>query len=165
MTAKERERFAAIHHVVHEYANFVSSAEMVLHGTDIDGLRFNPPINTHISHSFYLNCRKLADFFQGQKNGDDILAEHYVGDLPVSDKWRIHINKQLVHVTYFRDKNAKEINRQACEALYKELKSAWREFRTRLPKVYAEEFTKKVKARKDPYQDGTLSEFRFYDLD
>ena len=53
-------RVLAIHHVVHEYASLESSAEMVLSGEDIYGNVFEPPINTHVSHAFYLNCRKLC---------------------------------------------------------------------------------------------------------
>lgn len=80
MTDLEQHRLSVIVHVVHEYANFVSSAEMLLSGCDIDGVPFKPPINTHISHAFYLNCRKLADLFQNKvgPDKDDIMSEHYV---------------------------------------------------------------------------------------
>ena len=79
MTAKQKKRLEAIHHVVHDYANFVSSAEMVLTGKDIDGNFLKPPINTHVSHAFYLNCRKLADFFLNlSRQGDNIIAKNYV---------------------------------------------------------------------------------------
>ena len=123
MTALEQPRFSAIVHVVHEYANFVSSAEMVSSGCDVDGVP--PPINTHVSHAFYLNCRKLADLFQNKlgRDKDDIMAEHYVSKfyatLPVSTNWRVPMNKQLAHVTYARHTSAREIDRSACEALYK----------------------------------------------
>jgi hypothetical protein len=79
---------------------------MVLSGQDIEGTAFKPPINTHVSHAFYLNCRKLADFFQDKRGPekDDIAAEDYVPGfsprLPISDNWRVPINKQLAHVTY-----------------------------------------------------------------
>ena len=49
MTALEQQRFNAIVHVVHEYANFVSSADMVLSGYGIDSMPFKPPINTQAS--------------------------------------------------------------------------------------------------------------------
>ena len=51
----------AVHHVVHEYANFVSTAEMVLTGLNVDGTPIVPPTNTHISHAFFLNFRKQAE--------------------------------------------------------------------------------------------------------
>ena len=56
-------RLDGVHHVVHEYANFVSSAEMATTGKHL-GKGFDPPVNTHISHAFLLNCRKMADFFE-----------------------------------------------------------------------------------------------------
>ena len=172
MTALEQQRFNAIVHVVHEYANFVSSADMVIGGCGIDGMPLKPPINTHVSHAFYLNCRKLADLFQNKLGTDkgDIIAEHYAPGfyavLPVSAKWREPINKQLAHVTYARDMSAREVDRSACIALYKELQDSWREFRKALVGgLYEEEFKNQVKRRKDPYPNGQLSEFRFCDLD
>jgi hypothetical protein len=76
MTLKQQRSFDAIVHIVHEYANFVSSAVMVLNGYDIDGVPFQSPINTHISHAFFLNCRKLADFFQNtpSQQNDNIMV-------------------------------------------------------------------------------------------
>jgi hypothetical protein len=169
MTTDERRRFKAIHHVVHEFANFVSSAEMVLAGVDIYGKPFKAPINTHVSHAFYLNCRKLADFFQNRKYLDDIKAEHFVpgykAKLPVFDRWRARIDKQLAHVTYTRDTDSREMGRRTQRALYTELQTAWRRFRRKLPQLYADQFAKKVWQRKAPDRDGQLSEFRFYELD
>jgi hypothetical protein len=169
MTPEERKRFKVIHHVVHEYANFVSSAEMVLTGVDIYGEPFEPPINTHLSHAFYLNCRKLADFFQNRRYPDDVKAEHFVpghrAKLPVFDSWRTRIDKQLAHVTYTRDTAAREIRQRTQRALYKELRAAWRQFRKKLPRLYGDQFTKKVSERKAPDRKGRPSEFRFYDLD
>ncbi len=172
MTEQEKQqRLKAVHHVVHEYTNFISSAEMVKTGLDTDGVPFKPPINTHVSHAFYLNCRKLADFFRNAKSkeGDNIMAEHFApgfkAALPVCTDWRLPMNKQLAHVTYARDMSAREIDRAACEALYKELKDTWREFRKGLlGGPFEDEFTKKIKERK-PYPNGQLSEFRHYDLD
>lgn len=171
MNARQKIRLDAIHHVVHEYANFVSAAEMVLDGLDIDGVPFKAPINTHVSHAFYLNCRKLADFFRNttSRQGHPVMAKHYVkgfkAAVRVCMRWRSPMNKQLAHIDYARDLNAQEIDKAACKALYKELKVTWRKFRKRLREPYKSEFAKKIKERKDPHLDGTLSEFRFYDLD
>ncbi len=129
--------------------------------------------NKHARQSrFLLHCRKLADLFQNKlgPEKDDILAENYLpgfcAALPVSTKWRIPMNKQLAHVTYARDTSAREIDRSACEALYKELKDIWREFRKGLVGgLYEAEFENQVRKRKEPHANGQLSEFRFYDLD
>jgi hypothetical protein len=168
--ASETPQILAIHHLVHEYANFVSSAEMTIHGKDTDGEFFKPPLNTHVSHAFYLNCRKLSDFFQNKRLGnDDVVAMHFVvgywASLPICEEWRNHINKQLTHVTYFRDVGSREIDKAAQVALYCELRETWREFRRQLPDLYAAEFVKKLKERKEPYATGALSEFRHYNLD
>lgn len=168
--ASSTPQILAIHHIVHEYANFVSSAEMTLHGKDVNGDFFRPPINTHVSHAFYLNCRKLADFFQNKTAGNDnVVAMHFVvgflARLPVCDDWRKPINKQLAHVAYARDISAREIDKTAQAALYCELREAWREFRRRLPVEYGEEFTRKVAERKQPYPNGDPSEFAGYNLD
>ncbi len=172
MTAEEKKLRRAIRHIVHEYANFVSSAEMVLHGTDVDGRCFKPPINTHVSHAFYLNCRKLADFFlnrQDRWEQDTVLANQYSSGysvrLRVYRRWCKRINKQLAHITYARDTKAREIKKRTLQLLYAEFKTTWRRFRKMLPKLYADEFVKQIKKRKSPYRNGEPSEFRSYDLD
>jgi hypothetical protein len=168
---EEQKRLAAIHHVVHEYANFVSSAEMVITGKDVEGRYFKPPINTHVSHAFYLNCRKLADFFQNARSreGDNIMAEHFVPgyttQLDVCDDWRGPINKQLAHKTYARDESTREISRDAERGLYSELRETWRGFRNQLPEPYRSEFESKVKERKSPLPTGESSPFKIYNLD
>jgi hypothetical protein len=142
---------------------------MVLTGLDIDGKYFTPPINTHVSHAFYLNCRKLADFFQNRKQTEDVKAEHFVpgyeARLPVFSRWRTRIDQQLAHVTYKRDIRSRELKSRTQDLLYKELRTAWRGFRQRLPKLYGDQFVKKVKQKKAPNRKGVPSGFRSYDLD
>ena len=171
MTVQERKYWKAIRHVVHEYANFVSSAEMTLTGKDIKGSHFESPINTHVSHAYYLNCRKLADFFLSiqSKQSDNVLANEYVSGftvaLRVHKRRRGRINKQLAHITYARNSGSREIKKRTQGLLYLELKKTWRLFRKRLPKLYADEFVRQLKKRKAPHRNGQLSEFRYYDLD
>jgi hypothetical protein len=73
-------RAKAIRHVVHEYANFVSSSEIVITGSHRSrGL--DSPINHHVAHALFLNCRKLREFFSPSnpaKNPQDITTAHYV---------------------------------------------------------------------------------------
>lgn len=163
MTETVKKRRKAIHHIVHDYANFVSSAEMTITGVH-KTTGFDPPINTHIVHAFYLNCRKMADFFAGScKEPDDIIAGHYVStttfSLPVSEEWRVPINKQLAHLTYSRVTKAREITRPAQKALYKELKAAWKQFGKHLPQPYRSRFEQEIALKL-----GKKSEFHIYDL-
>jgi hypothetical protein len=86
----------AVHHVVHDYANFVSSAELAMTGHHL-GKVIEAPINTHIFHAFLLNCRKMADFFGKRTKEDDVIADDYVSGftvpLPSCDLWREPVNK------------------------------------------------------------------------
>ena len=149
----------AIHHVVHDYANFVSSAEMVITGKHL-GKFLDPPVNTHIFHAFLLNGRKMADFF-GKGQNDDVIAEHYVPGFTFAlDKWtvwRVPVNKQLAHITYARDTNPKEITSQVIHDMYNELKMAWKEFCKQLSEPYASKFEQEIK-------DKLRTEFRDLDL-
>lgn len=158
---------SAIHHVVHDYANFASSARMRRTGKDSCGNALLPPVNTHVGHAFYLNCRKIADFLQN-KNGrenDDVLAGHYVPGfkacLPTNDKLRGPLNKQLAHVTYTRISDPHDIQPAECDQMEDEIRSEWRRFLRELKKLnqgYADEFERNLTERKN-------SEFRHCDLD
>jgi hypothetical protein len=149
-------------YVVHEYANFVSSAEMVTTGQHL-GKGFDPPVNTHISHAFLLNCRKMADFFSKRLKEDDVIADDYVPgftfQLCKCDLWRDPVNKQLPHITYTRDTDPREITKQANFDMYDELKQAWKIFRGALTSTFAAKFEKEIKDKLKPE-----SEFRDLDL-
>lgn len=169
MTPEEQKRFDAIHDVVHDYANFVSSAEMMITGKDATGAFLQPPTNTHVAHAFYLNCRKLADFFKSRGRPTDVKAEDYATGLQptltVFDSWRDPIDKQLAHISQLRAVHAREITTTVSKDLYAELKAAWRDFRKQVDAKYAGEFANQIAKRKAPHADGTPSEFRSYDLD
>ena len=158
----------AIHHVVHEYANFISSAEMVL-GADTSGAVLTAPANTHVAHAFYLNCRKMADFLQNRKDGDDVMAEHFIPGFTASlteyELRRRTLNKQLAHISYRRD-SPEEITPAQQLALHDEIRKGWGEFRRQLQGgKYQTEFTEQVRIRQAPDAKGEPSEFRYYDLD
>jgi hypothetical protein len=135
------------HHIVHDYANLVSSAEMVLTGQHLRK-GFDPPVNSHIFHAFLLNSRKIADFFGTSTNQDDILASHYVPafvhSLPHCDAWRVPVNKQLAHLTYTRDHGAKEITNQADHDIYHELKQTWKDFQGKLQEPFGSKFRQEI---------------------
>lgn len=56
MRPSEAELLYSVRHVVYEYANLVSSGELL-------ALQHAYPINTHLQDAFLLSCRKMADFF------------------------------------------------------------------------------------------------------
>jgi|SRR5579863_1636812 len=155
-----------VQHIGHEYANFVSSAEMRKTGNH----RVKPldsPINTHIAHAFLLNCRKMACFFAGPPPSNpkwsDIFAVDYVGGfIAVLDHWGLWkdaVDKQLAHITYTRGVTPREITPQADIDMENEIKTAWKAFLTPPPPLsnpYGPKFEQAI-------ADRLNSEF--YDLD
>ena len=156
----ETVRFDGIHHVVHDYANFVSSAEMVTTGKHL-GKGLSAPVNTHLFHAFLLNCRKIADFFDKRSKEDDVIADDYVPGftvkLPNCALWRDPVNKQLTHITYTRWAKPKEITTQANIDMYNEFKKAWKDFQRGLLNPFAKKFEQEI--------TNKLLELGFRDLD
>lgn len=162
VTAQEWEdlRVRCVHHVVHDYANFVSSAEMVISGQHLKK-GFDPPVNSHLFHAFLLDSRKIADFFRRCANADEIIAGHYVpgfvASLPHCNAWRVPVNKQLAHLTYARDDAAKEITPRAIRETYDRLKQVWKDFQGKLREPFRSRFRQEI-------TDKLATEFRGLDL-
>ncbi len=70
---RDEKRLKAVHHVVHDYANLLSSGSLT------QDKSVKPPFNTHVQHAFLLNCRKLADFFRKSSDDRDIVAADFLG--------------------------------------------------------------------------------------
>jgi hypothetical protein len=62
MTADERRRCPE-HHVVHDYANLVSAGVLITTPQFNQDLEMCHWANGHVWHMFYVNCRKLFEFF------------------------------------------------------------------------------------------------------
>lgn len=106
MTTEERRKRPA-HHVVHDYANLVSSGRLALDGAH-KGIPLVPPINTHVGHAFYMNCRKMYEFFTypPKRNSRYLRAQQFLRE-PVPFKglfkhWnkvvQQHMDIHLLHV-------------------------------------------------------------------
>ena len=81
---KEEKLLKAVHHVVHDYANLVSSGMMAVTGCH-HGTQLVPPVNTHVGHAFLVNCRKMSDFFTKSPQQDDIWAGDFLGHMVAFD--------------------------------------------------------------------------------
>ena len=163
MTEQER-NLKAVHHVVHDYANLVSSGTMVVDGGH-RGKGFIPPINKHVGDAFLVNCRKIYDFFthklsteqsigSSKKNKkDDILAAHFLKrkltfDLSNWSLWHEAMNKQLMHVTFARVKQPKKWEGHDENKLsLDEFMEAWKEFRRNLEEPYKSRFDSEIAKR------------------
>src|SRR5271170_5632766 len=62
MTHEER-RKRPEHHVVHDYANLVSSGILITDSAWNHKLYELRPTNSHVWHAFNMNCRKMFEFF------------------------------------------------------------------------------------------------------
>jgi len=118
--------FAAIEHVVYEYANLMCAGFYSIHG--------DASWRTNADDAFLLGYRKLGDFLMNDypRKDDDILALDYLPAgtprtwyLPTWEGWRPHMNKQLTHIAYARvTAPASGITRSGSHCLSKS--SEWR---------------------------------------
>jgi hypothetical protein len=76
MTPEER-RLRPEHHVVHDYANLVSSWRL-RDPVYIAQLLNIPTANGHAWHAFYMNCRKMYEFFTYQRSKTYLTAQQFV---------------------------------------------------------------------------------------
>jgi|SRR5579862_881858 hypothetical protein len=136
-----------IEHVVFEYSNFICAhhyMEANPEGGALVVLVFN---------AFLVNCRQLMDFLGKVRSSRRyVLAVHYSRNpyrvlLPVSEKRRDAIDRQLAHISYGRvtDPRSELSDAQTRRDLFAELRGAFRDF---LPTVkeeaHREEFTSRL---------------------
>jgi hypothetical protein len=155
---KEQKRLAAVHHVVHDYTNLVSSGTLTK-------TALKAPINTHVQHAFLLNCRKMAAFFLNLGEDDDILSRDFVAPKKVGFKlsWKRHwqgaMNKQLLHLTYSRIDKAKPWDGTPNEVSLREFQAAWKKFLDNVEEPYRSKFSDEIALKLGP-----KSEFRSLEL-
>lgn len=156
MTEQER-NLAAVHHVVHDYANLVSSGTMVVSGHYLRK-GFDPPVNAHLQHAFLVNCRKMYEFFlyppSTNPKYDDVRAAHYLGRVETFDLsnwalWHEAMNKQLLHVTFARVERPKRWEGCNENRLFvEEFMKAWKAFRGHLKgTVYEPQFESEIREK------------------
>jgi len=103
MTPEER-RKRPEHHVVHDYANLVSSG--LLRQPEYVALLLQiPTANSHTWHAFYTNCRKMYEFFVYDPHPRYLRAQDFIGNkLPYAFKYwtandvQRHMEGHMMHV-------------------------------------------------------------------
>ena len=162
-------RIRAVCHIVHDYANLMSSG-MLTQAGPAQRAGVHPPLNSHIQHAFILNCRKIADFFKNSSKNDDIVANHFLSTnekfvLSEWEKWGRAMNKQLAHLTYARVTDPKPWDGyQDNKLLLDEFQSVWKTFLSKLHDPYKRAFDEEIAKRQQPYPNGDESEFKDLDL-
>jgi hypothetical protein len=152
----------AVAHVVHDYANLVSSGTMAVQGHH-KGQLLVPPMNTHVEQAFLLNCRKMGDFFlpPGSTHKDDITAAHFLCSevtfhLRDWSHLRTAMHRQLMHISAARVEDPLPWDGRAWDLLLlAEFKSAWALFRQNVREPFASRFDEAVSERLDSEFAGT----------
>ena len=109
MTNEER-RKRPEHHVVHDYANLISSG-LLRSDTYIAQLLNIPTANSHVWHAFYTNCRKMFEFFAYKPHDRYLRAHDFLGrELPYTfQHWthsvHHHMEGHMIHVGGDRTEN------------------------------------------------------------
>jgi hypothetical protein len=155
----------AVHHIVHDYANLMSSGTLT-QPDDAEKANIQPPVNTHIQHAFLLNCRKLADFFNNSTDWpDDIIAKHFTGSsekpiLKEWDYWGKPMDKQLAHLTYTRvTAPVPWDGYKANRLLLNEFQAAWKLFLNKVQEPFEVIFDSEISKK-----EQSNSEFKDLDL-
>ena len=153
----EEQKLAAIHHIVHDYTNLVSSGTLTQEP-------LKPPLNTHVQHAFLMNCRKMAAFFLNRRDDDDILSKEFLPTkvgfkLDEWENWGAAMNRQLLHLSYRRIDAAKPWDGKPNKLLLAEFQRAWKKFLFHLEDPYRPQFEIEISAKLKPG-----SEFNGLDL-
>lgn len=154
----EQRRKRPEHHVVHDYANLVSSG-LLLTDRKSNDAPVIPPVNSHVWHAFYLNCRKMYEFFHYKKSRNYLRAQQFVKPGTTftfnhwTDKVQEFMNTHLLHVGCGRVTNTKVSTGANDRAYLAEFQRMWENMLTNLKDEHKENFREEIEHRLD-------SEFR-----
>jgi hypothetical protein len=103
MTPEQRRKLPE-HHIVHDYANLISSGKLITDKKSNAALLKLAPVNSHVCHAFYMNCRKMYEFFQYKENKKYLRAKKFVRPnisfefMNWTNDIQEHMNVHLLHV-------------------------------------------------------------------
>ena len=158
MTPEER-RKRPEHHVVHDYANLVSSGLLITDLKSNDALLKIAPVNSHVWHAFYMNCRKMYEFFHHQKSKGYLRAQQFVkpGVTFTFQHWtadvQMFMNAHMLHVGGGRLTNKKVSTGADDNSYLAEFQGMWEKMLENLQDKHKETFREEIEHRLD-------SEFR-----
>lgn len=158
LTPEER-RKRPEHHVVHDYANLVSSGLLITDRKSNDALLKIAPVNSHVWHAFYMNCRKMYEFFHHQRSKDYLRARQFVkpGVTFTFEHWTDDVQKfmntHMLHVGGGRVTNTKVSTGADDKSYLAEFQGMWEKMLKNLQDKHKEIFREEIEHRLD-------SEFR-----
>jgi len=97
VTTPEERRKRLEHHVVHDFANLVSSGLLITNTDSNNKLLAIAPVNSHVWHAFYMNCRKMFEFFKYGQNDRYVRArECLTSDINFPfNNWNYSVQKHM----------------------------------------------------------------------
>jgi hypothetical protein len=142
------------HHVVHDYANLVSSGRIRLAG-EHGGVQLQDiaPVNTHVWDAFYLNCRKMFEFFKHGPNGKYSRASDFIAaDVEFKfQHWTFtvqnHMEIHLLHVGRTRATRDVVWSGRFDQKYLEDFESAWRTVLQNLKPSHREVFKDEISFR------------------
>jgi hypothetical protein len=156
---QEERRKRPEHHVVHDYANLVSSGLLITDPKSNDALLRIAPVNSHVWHAFYMNCRKTYEFFHYKKSREYLRAQQFVNHGVTftfkhwTDDVQKFMNTHMLHVGGGRITN-KKVSTGADDKVYlAEFQEMWERMLKNLQNKHKEIFREEIEHRLD-------SEFR-----
>jgi hypothetical protein len=155
MTQEERRKCPA-HHVVHDFANLVSSGRIRLKGEHMGvDLLSIAPVNSHNWHAFYMNCRKMYEFFCYPEKNDYLRARHFL-ERDVNFKlqfnhWTTAVQKHMeIHIMHVGgSRTTREVVWTGSDdPLYlADFEAAWKKFLSNLTPYYGGRFKNEIDYR------------------
>jgi len=148
--AKRRKR--PEHHVVHDYANLLSSG-LLRNEKYIAQLLTIPTANSHAWHAFYTNCRKMFEFFVYDPNPRYLRAQNFMGQkLPYTfQHWTYgvqrHMEGHLMHVGGDRLENDVEWTGADDKEYLVDFQNAWKTLMANLKPEHRNVFREEIDFR------------------
>jgi hypothetical protein len=155
MTEAER-RLRPEHHVVHDYANLISSGRLITDKESNDKLLKIAPVNSHVWHAFYMNCRKMYEFFSYKptgKTGKYLRAQQFVvpKTVFVFKHWTAavqeHMEIQVLHVGVTRTTRQKVWTGSDDKLYLADFEGAWATFLGKLRTEHKDVFRDEIDHR------------------
>lgn len=155
MTDEER-RLRPEHHIVHDYANLVSSGRLretwKYGGVNLQTLG---PVTGHVWHAFYVNCRKMYEFFMVKPNARNrhLWANPFTHTAVTFsfDHWNTdiqnHMNVHLLHVGDDRVENKRVWTGKDDMKYLADFEGAWKMFMQNLKEKHKDIFREEIDHR------------------
>jgi hypothetical protein len=141
------------HHVVHDYANLVVTGRMVIDPNINHAMELAYGANGHVGHAFYMNCRKMFEFFMRHPKLPYLRASYFT---PPGINYNLaewtntvqkYMNAQLLHVGAGRVNNTIPLDGAKNPVYLADFENAWKLFMSSLISQHRDIFRDEIDYR------------------